>query len=79
MQNKKVEQDYIMVSIPKEVIEQSGITNEQMVQITASKGKIVIEAVDDIGDVVCDNDCKDCPVYEIEGDNCPNKENELGR
>ncbi len=43
MQDKKFKQINVMIPIPLEAIECSGILDDAMVKITATKGKIVIE------------------------------------
>ncbi len=79
MQNQKVKPEFVLISIPFDVIEEAALGEGEIIQITAQKGKIIIEAVDDTGDIVCDTACENCPVYETEGDNCPNKEYEYER
>ena len=76
MQNKKVENvKAVFIAIPESAVVDSGISEGELLQITATKGKIVIEAVDDKSDIVCDGDCEHCPINEIECDgdceNCP--------
>lgn len=44
MQNKKFTQITVMIPIPLEAIECSGILDDPMVEIRATKGKIVIES-----------------------------------
>ncbi len=73
MQDKTLEEDFVMLAVPIEVIEESGIADGKVLQFTAEKGKIIIENVDRIDDIVCLNDCKDCPIYEQMGEKCPNK------
>ena len=74
MQGKKVG-EYLLFSIPLEMLEESGISEESVIQMSASEGKIVIEAADDDTGYLCDGECEDCPVGETECDgdceNCP--------
>lgn len=79
MQNQKVKPEFVLVSIPMDIIEEADIGEGEIIQITAQRGKIIIEAVDDTDDIVCGRDCDECPVYKTEGDNCPNKEYEYER
>ncbi len=74
MQNQKVKPEFVLVSIPMDIIEEADIGEGEIIQITAQNGKIIIEAVDDTDGIVCDSTCENCPVYATEGDNCPNKE-----
>ncbi len=73
MQNKKLKEEFVMLAVPIEVIEESGIADGKVLQFTASEGKIVIEKVDRIDDLVCSGDCQNCPITQTMGDNCPNK------
>ena len=48
------------------MLEEAGIGEESVIQMCASGGKILIEAVgpDDTADFVCDGDCESCPCSE---------------
>lgn len=73
MQNKELKNEFILITIPVEIIEESGVSCNGLIQITAKKGRIVIENVRIENEtVVCNGNCGDCPVYEIDGENCPN-------
>ena len=70
MQNKKVD-EFVLISIPKEVLEDAGIVDGSVLQIYADGNKLVIEKLIDTGEIVCDGDCDNCPVNENECDgNC---------
>lgn len=70
MQNKKVD-EFILISVPKEVLEDAGIVDGSVLQIYADENRLVIERLTDTGEVVCDGDCDNCPVNETECDgNC---------
>ena len=74
MQNQKLTGNFVLMTVPVEAIEESGILNGGLMQITAEKGRLVIETVStEDEEIVCDGECEDCPVYEIEGDDCPNR------
>ena len=45
MQNKKFNQINIMIPVPLEAVEISGILDEPVIKITATEGKLVLEAV----------------------------------
>ena len=66
---------FVMVPIPLEVLEESGIDIGDLVQFTSGDGIVVMEAVTDLSDFVCDGDCENCPVDQIECNNdcehCP--------
>lgn len=46
MQNQKFKQITLMLPVPMEAIELSGILDEPVIKITATEGKLVMEAVD---------------------------------
>ncbi len=66
---------FVMVPIPLEVLEESDIDIGDLVQFAAGDGVVVMEAVTDLGDIVCNGDCKNCPVDRIDCNNdcesCP--------
>lgn len=70
MQNKKVN-EFVLISVPKEALEDAGIVDGSVLQIYADGNKLVIEKLIDPGEIVCDGDCDNCPVNETECDgNC---------
>ena len=70
MQNIKVD-EFVLISVPKEVLEDAGIVDGSVLQIYADGNRLVIERLTDTGEVVCDGDCDNCPVNETECDgNC---------
>ena len=70
MQNKKVD-EFVLISVPKEALEDAGIVDGRVLQIYADGNRLVIERLTDTGEVVCDGDCDNCPVNETECDgNC---------
>lgn len=76
MQNQKLTGNFVLMTVPVEAVEESGILNGGLIQITAEEGRLVFEAVSvEDEDIVCDGECEDCPVYENEGDDCPNLNN----
>lgn len=74
MQSEKVN-EYLLLSVPLDMLAEAGISEESVIQMSATEGKIVIEAVADFGDFVCDGDCESCPVNGTECDDdcehCP--------
>lgn len=67
--------EYILFSVPVEMLEEAGIGEESVIQMSAGNGKIVINTVKNAEDFVCDGDCKNCPMSEIDCDedcgHCP--------
>ena len=72
MRNTEMSTDkYVLFSIPLEMLEEAGIGEESVAQISAGNGKIIIETAEDTEDFVCDGDCENCPVSETDCDgNC---------
>lgn len=76
MQDQKLTGNFVLMTVPVEAVEESGILNGGLIQITAEEGRLVFEAVSvEDEDIVCDGECENCPVYETEGDDCPNLNN----
>ena len=70
MQDKKVE-EFVLIAVPKETLEEAGITESSVLQIYADENKLVIGRLTDTGEIVCDGDCKNCPINETDCDgNC---------
>lgn len=70
MQNKKVD-EFVLISVPKEALEDAGIVDGSVLQIYADGNRLVIERLTDTGEIVCDGDCDNCPVNETDCDeNC---------
>lgn len=67
MQNKKVD-EFVLISVPKDVLEDAGIVDGSVLQIYADGNRLVIEKLIDTGEIVCDGDCDNCPVNETECD-----------
>ena len=78
MQDQKVTQQYAFLSVPVEALEDAGISSGSLLEITAEENKLIIRAVIDTEDFVCDGDCENCPVNstDCDGDceNCPCKD-----
>ena len=73
MQDQKMTVNCVLIGVPADVLEEAGIRANDLLEITAEKGKISITVVDheDIGDYVCDGDCDHCPVNQTDCDgNC---------
>lgn len=72
MQNTKLSsENYVLFSIPTDMLAEAGIGEESVVQMSAGNGKIIINTVKDTDGFVCDNDCEHCPMSEIDCDgNC---------
>lgn len=76
MPNKELKtMEFALISVPTELLDEAGICEGGMLQMSAADGKLIIEAVEDLSGFVCDSDCDSCPVAEIDCDgdceNCP--------
>lgn len=77
MQGKNLT-EYMLFSIPVDMLEEAGIDETSIIQMSAGRGKIYIEAVTDYDDYVCDYNCSDCPLQHDgccakEYDDCPRR------
>lgn len=66
MQTEKMNEEFVLIAVPREALTDSVIGEENVLQITAEKGKIVIKAVEqeDESEYICDGDCESCPLNE---------------
>lgn len=76
MQNTKMtSSEYVLFSVPVDMLSETGIGEESVIQMSAGNGKIIINTVKDTEDFICDNDCETCPLSEIDCnedcENCP--------
>lgn len=76
MQNTKITGgEYVLFSVPVDMLSEAGIGEESVIQMSAGNGKIIINTVKDTEDFICDNDCETCPLSEIDCnedcENCP--------
>ncbi|MBR3996930.1 MAG: AbrB/MazE/SpoVT family DNA-binding domain-containing protein [Clostridia bacterium] len=69
MQDQKL--SLTLISIPTELLDEAGITENSVVEMYMDNGNIVIRKAEDVSRYVCDNDCQSCPVMYTEcDDNC---------
>ena len=65
MQDQKLTGNFVLMTVPVEAVEESGILNGGLIQITAEEGRLILETVSvEDEEIVCDGECEDCPVYE---------------
>ena len=59
------------ISIPTELLDEAGITENSVVEMYMDNGNIVIRKAEDVSQYVCDLDCQSCPYKYTEcDDNC---------
>lgn len=75
MQSEKLKNGYILLAVPIELVKEASIITGSPLELYVEGNKLIIESVDDIGDMVCDGDCKNCPIEVVHCDedcsNCP--------
>ncbi len=81
MQSKKINIDYVLLSVPKALMSEAGLSAGSLLQMTAEEGKLMIERVTEVetSDYVCDDDCENCPINALDCDGdcaaCPCQKN----
>ena len=61
MQNQTLN-DFVLMSIPSNVLEEAGMMPNALIQYQVEDGRIIIEMVDELVPVVCNGDCEECPI-----------------
>ena len=78
MQDKKMKTEIVLLAVPAEMLLEAGSFEGDPMQMYGDGKKLVIENLDDVGDIVCEGDCEDCPVDQTdcdgECDSCPCRE-----
>ena len=71
--------EIIMLPVPAELFLEAGMFDGDPMQMYADGHKIVIENIDDPKDIVCDGDCENCPIADMDCDgdceDCPCSDN----
>lgn len=80
MQNKKLNgQEYVLFSIPIDMLEEADIGEESVVRISAGKGQIIIAVANGNDSSICIGICEECPIDKTDCDGecdiCPCKNN----
>ena len=72
MQDKKMKQKFVLLSIPAELLVETGIFEGGAIQMSMDGKKLVIESAESL---VCTGDCENCPLNQTDCDgdcaNCP--------
>ena len=68
MQIEKIN-GFVLLSVPVDVLIESGVSLNGVIRISAGEGKIVIHSENFDEEYVCDHDCENCPFCEV-GDEC---------
>lgn len=79
MQDTKMNTEIVLVAVPAEMLSEAGISADNPVQMYVDGQKLVIERLNDTGDIVCEGNCEDCPVGDTDCDGecntCPCQNN----
>ena len=66
--------EMILFPIPRELLEEIGLSEMDVIQMSVSDNKLIIEKAD-TGGFICDGDCEHCPLAELDCDgdckDCP--------
>ena len=57
----QVNQEYTLLPVPTEVLEEVGIDAFSAIQFSVSRGKLIIEPIDAEQNLVCIGNCCRCP------------------
>lgn len=75
MQDKEIKQKFVLLSIPAELLVETGIFEGGALQMSMDGKKLVIESAEEPKEFVCDGDCENCPLNKTDCDgdceSCP--------
>lgn len=75
MQNKTIKQEYVLLSVPAEMLVSAGVFAGDPIQMYVEGDKLIIESADSTEGLVCGGDCENCPLgeHDCDGDcrSCP--------
>lgn len=75
MQDKKMKQKFVLLSIPAETLVETGIFEGSAIQMSMDGKKLVIESAEEPENLICTGDCENCPLNQTDCDgdcaNCP--------
>lgn len=75
MQDKKIRTEMALLSVPIELLSETEIKPDGILEMYADGNRLVIQNMDDSGEFVCSGDCENCPMSEIDCDgecaDCP--------
>lgn len=75
MQNKEITQEFVLLAVPAELLLAAEIFGNGPVQMHVDGNKLIIENLDDLSGFVCNKDCENCPMSEMDCDgecnSCP--------
>ena len=62
MQDKEMKQKFVLLSIPADLLVETGIFEGGALQMSMDGKKLVIESAEEPEDFVCSGDCETCPL-----------------
>lgn len=66
---QKTLNEYILLPVPTELLDELGISRFSVIQYYAEDGKLIIEPAD-IDDYECYGECGECPLFDEETGEC---------
>lgn len=67
MQNQTIN-SFSVLAVPSELLEEAGIDPTSVLQYSVEGRKLIVEALDEEGDFVCNGECSDCPFSDKRGE-----------
>ncbi len=75
MQNKKMNQEYVLLAVPANLLIQAGIFEGDSIAMHTEGNKLIVENYDEDEEYICNGDCENCPMEDMdcdgECDDCP--------
>lgn len=56
--------EFLLLSVPLDMLEEAGIAEDSILQMSARRGSICISGAYDTSDLVCDGCCETCPCFD---------------
>ncbi|MCI9126157.1 MAG: hypothetical protein HFG28_03035 [Eubacterium sp.] len=66
---KQVTDAFVFLPVPAELLEDARINVFLPLQFDISEEKLIVENVEDVGEIVCNGNCYGCPMSETRYDN----------
>lgn len=65
MQERRgMNREFLLLSVPLDMLEEAGIAEDSILQMSAQRGSIRISNAYDTSDLVCDGRCEICPCFD---------------
>ena len=65
MQERRgMNREFLLLSVPLDMLEEAGISEDSILQMSAQRGSIRISSAYDTSDLICDGRCEICPCFD---------------